>query len=93
MKRTYQPSKRKRVRRHGFRSYMKTKSGRAIIKRKRRKGRWKLVPDGADAKYKRHTTQHPWKRRSKKDKRIARLQKQEELKKLKLKEGEATQVS
>lgn len=42
MKRTFQPSVLKRSRTHGFRSRMATKSGRAIINARRRKGRKKL---------------------------------------------------
>lgn len=42
MKRTYQPSKIKRSRRHGFRVRMRTRSGRAIINRRRRKQRARL---------------------------------------------------
>lgn len=39
MKRTYQPKKRQRSKEHGFRKRMKTRSGRAILKARRRKGR------------------------------------------------------
>lgn len=42
-KRTFQPHNVSRLRTHGFRKRLKTKGGQAILKNRRRKGRWRLA--------------------------------------------------
>lgn len=39
---TYRPHNRKRRNKHGFRAFMKRRSGRKILGNKRRRGAWKL---------------------------------------------------
>ena len=50
-KRTYQPSKKKRAKKHGFRARSKSKGGKKVLKNRRKKGRKNLSSSAKDGKH------------------------------------------
>jgi len=40
---TYRPKRKKRKRTHGFRKRQRSKGGKKVLARRRKKGRWKLT--------------------------------------------------
>ncbi len=57
---------------------MKTKNGRATLQRRRRQGRKRLLPKGADVKYPRHTDQHNRKLKQLNRRKAVRLRRRQE---------------